>query len=90
VQVLGFDKKQSSRLRVSLDLKRIGSTSLQVFLIIIFFDLIWAREEAVTTGAHLKAGFKEQSHKLSWHTTRWRKKIRDGSWQSTLDIGELI
>jgi hypothetical protein len=43
------------------------------FLIIIFFDLIWARGEAVTTGARLKASFKEESDELPWHTAGWRK-----------------
>jgi hypothetical protein len=41
------------KLQRSLDLERQGLTSLRVFLIIIFLDLIWAPGEAVTTGVHL-------------------------------------
>jgi hypothetical protein len=34
------------KLQGSLDLERKGSASLRVFLIVIFLDLIWARNQA--------------------------------------------
>jgi hypothetical protein len=75
------------KLQGSPDLERKGSTSLRVFLIIIFLGLIWARGEAVTTGVRVRqAGRPMLCHRTveDWIFRHWITEIKEFIYKKSL------